>query len=278
MNPRRRLLRRILLAFASVAIVPYSITVLAAALFYRNLLYPAPAQFPSDVPAGAELIEARASDGVNVRALMFRGQEGAPVAVYFHGNGETMGHDVWIARELLRRGLGVVLAEYRGYGLSQAEAGPTEQGLYADAHAVIEAVLARGVARDRMVLVGHSLGTGVATEMARRARYRAVALVSPYTSIVDMARRSAPPIFPVSLIVRDRFDTLSKAPNVDAPVLVVHGASDGFIPLPMGQRVCDAFPHCEMMVVQGGHHGDVMAVEPDRVFGGIVALSAPGRQ
>ena len=112
--------------------------------------------------------------------------------------------------------------------------------------------------------------------MALHGRYRGLALVSPYTSIVDMAKRTAPPIFPVSLIVRDRFDTLSKAPRADLPVLVAHGAGDGYIPLQMGQRVCSAFPRCELMVVQGGHHGDVMAVEPDRVFGGIVSLGASG--
>ena len=153
---RHRLLRRMLFACASVAVLPYSITVVVAAMFYRTLLYPVPAQFPSEVPEGAELIDTRSSDGVKVRALMFRGVESGPVAVYFHGNGEAMGHDVWIARELNKRGLGVVLAEYRGYGTSQSEGSPTEQGLYADARAVIEAVVARGIATERIILVGHS--------------------------------------------------------------------------------------------------------------------------
>lgn len=270
---RTRRLRRALLIVVTTIAVLYLLLVLAASRFYRRALYPAPQSFPATSPPGARLVETRASDGVLVRALLFENGPEHPVVVCFHGNGETMGHDVWIAEELHRRGSTVLLAEYRGYGLSRGEGSPTEPGLYADAVAVLDMLRAEGIGDDRVVLLGMSLGTGVATEMALRGRGQSVVLVSPYTSIPDMARTIVPFGLPVDLIVGDRFDTFTKAPSVRQPVLVIHGDSDAFIPLRMGEELAGRFPHAELRVVRGGHHGDVMAVDPDGVFGAITAFA-----
>jgi pimeloyl-ACP methyl ester carboxylesterase len=75
------------------------------------------------------------------------------VIVYFHGNGVVMGDDLWMARELARRHFGVVLCEYRGYGLSAGLA-PGEAGLYEDAETVLSALAARGIGPERVVLFG----------------------------------------------------------------------------------------------------------------------------
>jgi uncharacterized protein len=236
---------------------------------YRGLLYPVPREFPRVVPEDATLVETRAADGAHVNALLFEPPPGAPVVVHFHGNGETMGHDVWIARELRSRGVGVLLIEYRGYGLSQGEPQPNEPGLYADAAAALDALAARGFGPDRVVLMGQSLGTGVAAEMALRGRGRALVLVSPYTSIIDVIRRYAPPFVPLALIVSERFDTLSKAPRIAMPTLIVHGTADEIIPYDMGVRLSKVFPHAELFSEQGLHHNDLMTADPDGVFGKI---------
>jgi fermentation-respiration switch protein FrsA (DUF1100 family) len=251
----------------------YVLLVAAAALFYRRLLYPAPRQFPAGVPPSARLLEAPTADGAHVRALLYDGPKTAPIVVHFHGNGETMGHDVWVAEELHRRGLAVALVEYRGYGLSRGEPPPTEDGLYADAAAALDALEAAGYGRERVVLWGQSLGSGVAAEMAVRGRAGAVVLVCPYTSIVDMARRLTPPGLPIERIVRDRYDTLAKAPRITIPALVVHGDEDELIPHAMGERVAKALPHATFYTVRGGHHGDLVAVDAAGVFAAVAKLA-----
>jgi alpha-beta hydrolase superfamily lysophospholipase len=270
--PRR--LRRIAAMTGIAGACAYGLVTLGATRIFRGILYPAPASFPAAVPPGAELLEARASDGATVRGLFFDGPAGAPVVVHFHGNGETAGHDVWIAEELRSRGLWVLLAEYRGYGISRAGPPPTEQGLYADATAMLDALEARGIPKERITLLGVSLGSGVAAEMALRGRARSAILVSPYTSILEMARRFVPWGLPLGLIVRDRFDTLSKAPRIDIPVLVVHGDSDELIPHEMGVRVSRALPRCTMLTVRGGHHGDILGVDAGATFDAIARFAA----
>ena len=88
---------------------------MAARAYYPRLLYPAPRR-DVHAPAEGRLLTVRARDGVTVHATEFLGPKGAPVIVYFHGNGVVMGDVLWMAREFLRRGVGVVLSEYRGYG------------------------------------------------------------------------------------------------------------------------------------------------------------------
>ncbi len=266
-------IRRVLVRGVVVVALTYLVVVVAAALFYRRLLYPAPSGSPGPAPANARLLEAPTADGAHVRALVYDGPPGAPIVVHFHGNGETRENDVWVAEELHRRDLAVALVEYRGYGRSRGEPSPTEDGLYADASAALDALEAAGYPREHTVLWGQSLGSGVAAEMAARGRAGAVVLVCPYTSIVDMARRLTPPGLPVALIVRDRYDTLAKAPRITVPALVIHGDEDELIPHAMGERVAAALPHASLYTVRGGHHGDLVAVDAAGVFRAVARLA-----
>jgi pimeloyl-ACP methyl ester carboxylesterase len=150
----------------------------------------------------------------------------------------------------------VVLAEYRGYGVSRAAGKPSEPAFYRDAEAVLDALQAQGIGADRTVVMGISLGTGVAAEMARRGRSAALVLVSPYTSITAMAKRVAP-FLPASFICPDAFDTLSKARDIRVPALVVHGDQDEVISVTMGRAVAAAIPGAELKILAGGHHNDL---------------------
>lgn len=236
---------------------------------YKKLLYPAPDVGPLVVPAGAELLDLRASDGAPVHALYFPAADKRPTVVLFHGNGSTIGDDVDLADALHSHGLGVLLVEYRGYGVSRGSPRPSEPGLYLDAMTALDALEQRGVKKDRVVLWGLSLGTGVATEMALRGRGSALVLLAPYTSVRAMASHYAP-VLPTSLIVDERFDTITKAPKIQLPVLVIQGDSDEVIPVAMGKEVAAAFPKAKLIIVKGGHHNDLFASA--EVFPAILAL------
>jgi pimeloyl-ACP methyl ester carboxylesterase len=225
---------------------------LLAACTYRSLLYPAPHLAPAvEAPAQARTFQAK--DGVAVHVVTLAGKADAPTVVCFHGNAEIAEGNLPFARALQSRGLGVALVEYRGYGASAAAGKPTEMGLYADAEAAIEGL---GLSDDRLVLYGRSLGTGVATEMASRHRVRALILVSPYTSIPAVAGRMVP-VLPVSLIVSDRYDNMSKAPHIKAKTLIVHGDDDRVIPYDMGVALSHAFPDARLVTIEKAGHNDI---------------------
>ena len=212
-----------------------------------------------------------ARDGVPVRAAEFSGPKDAPVIVYFHGNGVVMGDVLWMAHEFLQRGVGVVLAEYRGYGLSaeSSQASPSEAGLYADAEAVLAALASEGIEPKRIALFGESLGTGVAVEMAARGHGASLVLVTPYTSIPAAASRFVFGL-PVQLLMRERFDSLAKAPRITAPALLLHGTDDGVVPYSMGAKLAATLPRARLITVQGGHHNDLFLGEGARFFDEVV--------
>jgi len=229
---------------------------------YRQFVYPAPPPATFAAVAGEELLGARASDGVEAHALWFAPRSAdARVIAYFHGNGEIADADVPLARRLAARGFGVLLVEYRGYGASARSGPPSEAGLYADADAELDAIARRGVTADRVALWGWSLGTGVAAEMARRGRGSALVLVSPFTSVTAVAARVPWAWWlPTSLLVPDRFDTLSKAPDIHVPTLIAHGDRDSVIPFDMGRTLARAIAGARFFPVHGADHVDVYAV------------------
>jgi len=265
--------RRPIVSLVLVTVLAVYIAVCVfARLGYRALLYPAPAAPAPVVPPGAAMLALRAADGAPVHALQFPPPDDrARTVVLFHGNGETIANGVDLAEDLGHRGLGVVLVEYRGYGVSRDAARPSEAGLYADASAVLDALDTQGIGPERVVLAGISLGTGVASEMAKRGRGASLILVSPYTSISAMAHRAAP-FLPAGLLP-DRFDTLGRARDIHVPTLVIHGNADEVVPFAMGQAVAKAIPGATLHVVLGGHHNDLFDRWGPEVLKAIVTQS-----
>jgi len=256
--------RRMLYVLGSFALL-YAGACVVGRLTYRAMLYPAPLEPGRTRPADARAIEATTSDGIQAKGWLFSGGARRPLVAQFHGNGETIADDVDHARALVARGLDVLLVEYRGYGDSAGQKKPTEDGLYADAEAVLDAV---GVPPARVLLWGTSLGTGVATEMAKRGKGRALVLISPFTSIPDIGARVIR-VLPVRLVVTDRFDSRSKAAALTLPVLIIHGTADEVVPYDMGQTLSVTFPHAELMTVPGGGHNDLFVNHADEIYDAI---------
>jgi len=158
----------------------------------------------------------------------------AATVILFHGNGEDLTQRGHIALEMIEAGYGVLLAEYRGYGGNPGT--PHEAGLYADARAAHAYASARS---SNIVLHGYSLGSGVAVQLASEVKIDALMLEAPFTSIVDVAAKRFW-LFPVRLLARDRYESLSKIASVRAPLLIYGGTKDGVIPPAHFQRLFDA--------------------------------------
>jgi pimeloyl-ACP methyl ester carboxylesterase len=235
-----------------------------------RFLFPGTRAEPRPVPAGFSLLTADARDGVAVHALDLPAPAGARTIVHFHNSRDTASDGADLAQSLHAAGFGVLLVEYRGYGVSRG-AEPSEEGLYNDAEAALDRLAARGVGPERIVLWGTSLGTGVAAEMARRGRGAALVLVTPYTSIPDIVT-AAVPIVPEA-IVPHRFETLRKSGEIRVPTLVIHGDADEIVPFWMGDVLASSIAGARLLRVAGGHHGDLFLLERDRLLAAITALS-----
>ncbi|MFP2924224.1 alpha/beta hydrolase [Pyxidicoccus sp. 3LG] len=247
-------LRRMLVTLLSIFAILYLVLCAATFALQRSMLFPAP-RTASPLPADRGFGRLPLEGGLYVDLFHLPAPAGAPTVVHFHGNGEQLLNQVKLGSRLREQGLGFLAVEYPGYGASPGS--PSEGGIYAAAEAALAHLRAQGVPAQRTVLSGRSLGTGVAVEMAKRGHGTRVMLVSPYTSISDIANLAFP-FLPTALLVRDRFDTVSKAPGVDVPVLIIHGEEDTLIPVEMGRRLGTRFPRATVETVAGAGHNDVL--------------------
>src|SRR5215469_7044458 len=110
------------------------------------------------------MVKTTAADGITVTHWYAPPRDAAPVVVLFHGNGGTVTDLASWGAAFRSRDWGVLLADYRGYSGNPGK--PSEAGVYADARAVLDWLSAQGIDERRTVLLGWSLGTGVAVQMA----------------------------------------------------------------------------------------------------------------
>ena len=177
-----------------------------------------------------------------------------------------------------RLGVGVFIVDYRGYGLSEGR--PSEKGIYMDAEAAFDYLasdLGLNVERD-VILLGRSLGAGVAVEMATRHRVRGVILESGFTSIREMADASGSPL-PIPLVLtlfEARYDSISKIGRVESPVMVLHGDRDDTVPYWMAEKLYAAASEPKTLYpIRGANHNDTVYVGGERYFEALEEFISP---
>ena len=231
------------IVLATLAVGYFAIVAVVFAL-QRSMIFPA--------PAGARVPRSGLVRGGSFIAFHLPGPR---VVVHFHGNAEQLADSEWLGGKFVEQGLGFYAVEYPGYGLAAATP-VSEEAIYAAAEAALSE-LEKTVPREQMVLEGQSLGTGVAVEMAKRGHGSKLVLLSAYTSIPDVAA-VAVPFLPARLLVRDRFDTASKAKALALPVLLIHGSADEVIPVEMSRSLATLFPNATLKIIEGAHHNDLI--------------------
>lgn len=162
------------------------------------------------------------SDGETLK--IWRVAEGRSRAMfYFGGNAEQV---AWNIPEFQRRfpQHTIYLANYRGYGGSTGR--PSEQGLLHDAVNLYDAV--RDAHRE-FVVIGRSLGSGVAVHLASQRKVDRLVLVTPFDSVENVAK-ALYPLFPVSWLLRDKFDSKSRVKSISASTLIITAENDEIIP------------------------------------------------
>ena len=249
--------RRLVIILASL----YILLVVGVYFDQRNLLY-----YPSHSyitlkeayanRAFAEL-PVRTADGVDLKAWYAPATTKPFTFVFFHGNGDCLASAAEISDPYIATGYGFLVAEYRGYSGFRGK--PTEAGIYNDARAYLQALVAHGVRTENMILLGHSLGTGVAVEMAKEFHAGGLILLAPYLSIPSMAQVQYP-YLPAKYLVLDRFENERKIGDLHLPVLIVNGDRDEVIPPSQGRHLYDlANEPKEFHSLPGRGHNDAFA-------------------
>lgn len=166
-------------------------------------------------------------DGVKLQAWYNQPDKDKPMTIFLHGNAGNLEDRTDKLQQLIKMGYGFIIPTWRGFGKSEGK--PTMNGLMLDAEAAVEFVRSKGYKLDQTIIIGESLGTGVATEMATRYHFKGLFLITPYTSIAARAAE----IYPIILsedLVKDNFNVIDKVVYIGQPLLIIHGADDEVIP------------------------------------------------
>ena len=239
---------------ASALAAAYGFVVLGVALFQRRLQYlPDRRHTPITLSglAGGEELRLESSDGELLVAWHFAPEPGKPIVLYFHGAAGALVKRVPRLRLFVESGFGVLMVSYRGYSGSTGR--PTQAGLLEDPECAYREARARYGA-DRLIIVGTSLGSGVAVALAAKREAGALVLLAPFLSAMDIAARRFP-LLPVRWLMRDPFRSDLAIPQVRMPVLVIHGERDPIVPISSGRRLFGLAnePKTFISVPKGGH-------------------------
>lgn len=241
------------MSLAKLGLFTLVFVVAATALLYtqqRRLIFPAPSQYPQASPPGFRLVHTQTDDGLRLIAFYRAAQPGQRTILFFHGNGDNLLGAIQATRGFTANGNGLLLVEYRGYGGNPGS--PGEDGLYRDGDAAMRWLATERIAARDVIVVGNSIGSGPATEMALRHEVAALVLVSGFSSLPDVVGE-AMPLVPRAL-VRDRFDNAGKIARVKAPVFLLHGDVDTLVKPANLARLKRARPDATTALVAGAGH------------------------
>ena len=236
-------------------VIGYVAATVGACTFQRRLIY-LPDAGPVALPRikgteGLREVDLVSKDGVALKAWFWPAPSRTTLLL-LHGNAGHRGHRIEWLEALRPLGVGMFILDYRGYGGS--EGSPSEEGLVLDAEAAVDWLTSQG--SGPIVYLGESLGTGVAVELAKRRPPVALILQSAFTSLVDVARAHYA-FLPVRLLLRDRFDSLSKIAEVRCPTLLIHGTLDALVPFSHSEALRErAGGACELFALEGADHND----------------------
>ena len=213
-------------------------------------------------------------DGLILHGVFLEGESNLTV-ILFHGNAGNIGDRLeYISLMSSEIGVNVFLFDYRGYGLSQGT--PSEFGLYMDAQAAVDLVLARMNSMSgedsKIILFGRSLGSSVALKMAGMYQPSSVIIEAPFTSITDLSRKTYPyiPAFIIKNLIRARYESSSMVADISCPLMVIHGDQDSIVPIGMGKHIYDlATVEKDFYKVERAGHNDTYIVAGSEYFGRI---------
>ena len=214
---------------------------------------------PAELGRTFEDVHFKASDGTGLHGWFFPAETNSPRAriafLICHGNGGNISHRLGLCMALLKTGASVFVFDYRGYGQSHGR--PGEEGTYRDAQAAHAWLRQKGLRGEDIIAFGESLGGGVVSELALRETLGGVVLQSTFTSIPDVGGELFPWL-PVRWMSTIKYDTRTKLPRINVPVLVLHSRADDLTRFHHAEKNFAAANEPKMFVELRGTHNEAV--------------------
>ena len=250
---------RTLLGGVAISAGIYLILLLLVYLFQRQFLYLPDQSIPDDShlrEMEVTQITVQSKRDGNLRSLWRSPvMSNDPVVLFLHGNAGSQFHRIPVMQAIAQDGAGVLTVGYPGYGGNSGRL--AEQNLYDVAQANYDWLLAQNIEPKQIVIVGESLGSGVAAHLATNVDAAGLILLAPYTGMDDMAQRQFP-IFPSKWLVKDRYRSVDRIDQIDMPLSWIHGTADELIPFEMGKRLFTAAKRPKSAhPIRGAGHNDL---------------------
>ena len=245
-------------------------------LFQRYLIYFPDKNLifnPGQVGLTYEDIYVRTADKENIHGWFIPAESSKGVLLFCHGNAGNISHRLESIQIFNQLSLDVLIFDYRGFGKSSGS--PDEEGTYKDAAAIWQYLTTpREYTQTEIIIFGRSLGSGVASWLARQHRPSALILESSYTSLPDLGKKIYP-FFPVRLLSRYQYPTMENLQYINCPVLFIHSKSDEIIPYNLGLKNYQSAAEPKQFLEIKGSHNDGFLVSGEYYVNSIREFLSP---
>ena len=232
--------------FASILlifVVIYFFILISTYLFQRNLLYH-PGEnnyFGDQLTVSIEKVKIKTKDNIELISWYHRkNSNNYKTILFLHGNAGSLENRIHKINHFKHMNVNFLLISWRGF--SGNEGKPTEEGLYQDARSAVAWLKSKGIEEKEIILYGESLGTAISIEIAQNKKFAGVILESPFTSMINMGKKYYP-FFPVSFLLKDKYESDKKINKILIPVLIIHGKVDKIVPFKMGKKIYELANH-----------------------------------
>lgn len=230
---------RKMLYLLAVIIIGYLVGCLVLYFFQEKLIFhpyrlPVDRVFHFDQPFEEHFV--KANDGVKLHAIHFHPRgESKGMVIYYHGNGGSMDRWGYVAQDFTDRGYEVFMTDYRGYGKSEGNIESEEQ-FVSDAQLLYEYGVALTPGK-RVVVVGTSMGSGVAPGIAAKYQPDVLILNTPYNSLLDVTKHHTFGILPIGWILKYQLKSEDLIGQYNGPVYIIHGTADKTVPYACAEKL-----------------------------------------
>ncbi len=257
--------KRMLVSVITIAVLSYLGLMVVLFFAQRWLIFPVSHEMnrtPDQAPFRMkyEDLFLPVSGGKVTNAWFIPAENAARTVLFCRGNGGTLSDWIDVGFMFHLIGVNIMLFDYGGYGRSTGH--PSESRLYEDGRAAWRWLTdERKIPAAQIVVIGHSIGGGVAAQLATEVKPSALILQSTFTSLPDIAQASLP-YFPVKPLIRDRFMTKSKLSRIACPLLIVHSPDDTMIPIAHGRALFEHAREPKQFLEIHGDHNEGMFSPP----------------
>lgn len=253
-----------------IPVLLWMIVICALAWNQTRFIYPGMSLGKPNIEAGWRSITVRTRSHGIITSYVRDGVPGRPVVVFLHGNWGSLGSSASATRTYAESGMTVVVPEWPGYAGNPGI--PSADGLADASLSTYDAMTSTGIPESSLVVIGNSLGSAPAIEIATRRSPAGLILISAFTDMRIMAKRRFP--FAPGFMLTDAFDNADDIIAVRRPITIVHGSKDDFVPTSMGLELA-ARTRTTPILVDAGHDAAYTQATQDAVAARIEALTDP---